>query len=53
MSTEPHPIKVTSLANKTISGDEKAIENAKTGEITAVVAVMYLNGKSKINFTQR
>ena len=47
MSTEPNPIKVTNLANKTISGDEKAIENATTGKVEAVVAVMYLNGKSK------
>jgi hypothetical protein len=49
MSTEPCPIKVTNLANKTISGDQKAIENAKTGKVSAIVAVMYLNGKSKIN----
>jgi hypothetical protein len=49
MSTEPCPIKVTSLPNKTISGNEMAIENAKTGKVTAVVAVMYLNGKSKVN----
>ena len=27
---------------------EKAIENAKTGKVTAVVTVMYLNGKSKV-----
>jgi hypothetical protein len=25
------------------------IENAKTGKVTAVVAVMYLNGKIKVN----
>jgi hypothetical protein len=49
MSTEPHPIKVTSTASKTISDEEKAIKNAKTGKVTAVVAVMYLNGKSKID----
>ena len=40
MSTGPRPIKVTSTAAKTISGEEKAIENAKTGKVTAVVAVM-------------
>jgi hypothetical protein len=28
---------------------KKAIENAKTGKVTAVVEVMYLNGKSKVN----
>ena len=49
MSTEPCPIKVTSTATKTISGEEKAIEKAKTGKVTAVVTVMYLNGKIKVN----
>ena len=49
MSTGPRPIKVTSTAAKTISGEEKAIENAKTGKVTAVVALMYLNEKSKVN----
>jgi hypothetical protein len=49
MSTEPHPIKVTSTATKTIRGKAKLTENAKTGKVTAVVAVMYLNGKSKEN----
>ena len=49
MSTEPRPIKVTRSATKTISGDQKAIESAKTGKVTAVVAVMYLNGKTKVN----
>jgi hypothetical protein len=49
MSSEPRPIKDTSTAAKTISRVEKAIENAKTGKVTAVVAVMYLNGDSKVN----
>ncbi len=49
MSTEPHPIKVTRTVTKTISGDQKAIEGAKTGKVTAVIAVMYLNGKTKVN----
>ena len=53
MSIEPRPIKVTSLATTTISGDEKAIENAKTVKVTAVVTVMYLNGKSKNEFAQQ
>jgi hypothetical protein len=48
-STEPHPIKVTRTAVETISGEQKAIENAKTGKVTAVVAVMYLKGKTKVN----
>ena len=47
--TEPCPIKVTNLADETISGDQKAIKNAKTGKVTAIVAVMHLNGKSKVN----
>ena len=51
MSTEPRPIKVTRSATETISGDQKqkAIKRAKTGKVTAVVAVMYLNGKTKVN----
>ena len=49
MSFEPHPIKVTNLADKTISDNEDAIENAKTGTVAAIVMVMYLNGKSEIN----
>ena len=48
-STEPRPIKVTRTAAETISGERKAIENAKTGKVTVVVAVMYLNGKTEIN----
>jgi len=42
MSTEPRPIKVTSVI---ISSNEKSIENTKTGKVTAVVAVMYLDKK--------
>jgi hypothetical protein len=49
MSTEPRPIKVTRTAAETISGKRKAIENAKTGKVTAVVAVMYLKRETKIN----
>jgi len=45
MSTEPHPIKVTNLADEIISSNEKGIENAKTDEVTAVAAVMYLDKK--------
>jgi hypothetical protein len=48
MSTEPRPIKVTRTAAETISGERKAIENTKTGKVTAVVAVLYLNGETKI-----
>jgi len=42
VSTEPHPIKITNLADEIISSNEKAIENAKTGKVTAVAAVMTL-----------
>ena len=49
MSTEPRLIKVTRTAAETISGERKAIENAKIGKVTAFVAVMYLNGKTKVN----
>jgi hypothetical protein len=45
MSTEPRPIKVTNLADKTISGNKKVIENAKTGKVTAVIVVMCLSEK--------
>ncbi len=47
--TEPRPIKVTRTVAETISGEQKAIENAKTGKVTAVVAVMCLKGKTKVN----
>ena len=49
MSTEPRPIKVTNLADEIISSNEKAIENAKTGKVTAVAAVMYLDKNNKSN----
>jgi hypothetical protein len=49
MSTEPRPIKVTRTAAEAISGERKAIENTKTGKVTAVVAIMYVNGKTKVN----
>jgi hypothetical protein len=32
-----------------MNGERKAIENAKTGKVTAIGAVMYLNGETKIN----
>jgi hypothetical protein len=41
LSTEPRPIKVTNTApSETTRADEVAIETAKTGKVTAVVAVM-------------
>ncbi len=49
MSPEPRQIKVTNLADEIISSNEKAIKNAKTGKVTAVVAVMYLDKNNKSN----
>jgi hypothetical protein len=41
LSTEPHPIKVAATApSDNMKADEIAIKTAKTGEVTAVVAVM-------------
>jgi hypothetical protein len=48
-STEPRLIKVTRTAAEASNGEQKAIENAKTGKVTAVVAVMYLNRGTNIN----
>ena len=42
MSSETHPIKVTNLDSDKIRANEIAIENSKTGKVTAVVAVIYL-----------
>ena len=47
MSSETRPIKVTNLDSEKIRANEIAKENAKTGKVTAVVAVMYLS-KDKI-----
>jgi hypothetical protein len=41
MSTDSHPIKVVNtVSNNTSRADEIANETAKTGKVTAVVAVM-------------
>ena len=42
MSSETRPIKVTNLDSEKIRAKEIAIENSKTGKVTAVVAVIYL-----------
>ncbi len=42
MSSETRPIKVTNLDSDNIRANEIAIENSKTGKVTAVVAVIYL-----------
>ena len=47
MSSETRPIKVTNLDSDNIRANEIAIENSKTGKVTAVVAVIYLS-KNKL-----
>jgi hypothetical protein len=46
-STQPRPIKVMDPVSNSNRADVKALENAKTGKITAVVAVMHLYGNAK------
>jgi hypothetical protein len=46
-STQPRPIKVTDPVSNSNRADVKALENAKTGKVTAVVMVMYLYGNVK------
>jgi hypothetical protein len=49
MSSETRPIKVTNLDSEKIRANEIAIENSKTGKVTAVVAVMYLSKDKHCN----
>ncbi len=42
-SSDTRPIKVTNLDSDKIRANEIAIENTKTGKVTAVVAVIYLS----------
>jgi hypothetical protein len=46
-STQPHPIKVTDSVSNSKRADPKALENAKMGKVTTVVAVMHLYGNTK------
>jgi hypothetical protein len=46
-STQPHPIKVTDSVSHSDRADVKALENATTGKVTAVVMVMHLYGNAK------
>jgi hypothetical protein len=46
-STQPHPIKVTNPVSNSNRADVKALQNAKTGKVTVVVAVMHLYGNAK------
>jgi hypothetical protein len=45
-STQPCPIKVTGSVSNSERADIKALENAKTRKVTAVVAVMHLYGNT-------
>jgi hypothetical protein len=45
-STQLRPIKVTDSVSNSERADIKALENAKTAKVTAVVAVMHLYGKT-------
>jgi hypothetical protein len=46
-STKPRPIKVTDSISDSDRANVKALENAKTEKVTAVVAVMHLYGNAK------
>jgi hypothetical protein len=46
-STQPHPIKVMDPVPISIRADKKALEIAKTGKVTVIVAVMHLYGNTK------
>jgi hypothetical protein len=46
-STQPRLIKVTDPISNSTRADVKALENAKTGKVTAVVAVIHLHGNAK------
>ena len=43
-STDTHPIKATKLALDVIRANKIAIENSKTGKVTAVVAILQVFG---------
>ncbi len=43
-STDTHPIKATKLALNIIRANEIAIENSKTGKVTAVAAILKVFG---------
>ncbi len=49
MSSETRPIKVTNLDTEKIRANEIAIENSKTGKVSAVVAVIYLSKDEPCN----
>ncbi len=46
-STQPRLIKVMDSVSNSDRANVKALKNAKTGKVTAVVAVMHLYGNAK------
>ncbi len=48
-TTDTHPIKATKLALDTIRANEIAIENSRTGKVTAVVAILKGFGDKSIS----
>jgi len=48
-STDTRPIKATKLALDIIKANEIAIENSKTGKVTAVVAILKVFGDNTRN----
>jgi len=48
-STDTRPIKATKLALDTIRANEIAIENSKTGKVTAIVAILKVSGDNTRN----
>jgi hypothetical protein len=46
---QPRAIKVMDIVLNSSRADEKALENAKTGKVTTVVAVMRIYGETKSN----
>jgi hypothetical protein len=48
-STQLRLIKVMNSVSISSRPDEKALENAKTGKVTAVVVVMHIFGETKSN----
>ncbi len=48
-STDTRPIKATKLAPDTIRANEIAIENSKTGKVTAIIAILKVFGDNTYN----
>ncbi len=46
-SLQPCPIKVTDPISNSTRADVKALENAKTGKVRAIVVVMHIYGNAK------